>query len=146
VGQDVTSFCYHAGVDDLLSPALRTALQRAARATPGLDVLLVFGSRARGDEWERSDWDFGYLAGPRMDAAGLLATLIDITGSDRIDLVDLSRASGLLRYRAAREGVAIYEGRPGLADAFRFEAARFWCDVSPLLARGHDEVLADLER
>jgi predicted nucleotidyltransferase len=108
-------------------------------------VLLLFGSRARGDDHARSDWDFGYLAAPEVDAAALLDAMVGIVGSDRVDLVDLRRASGLLRYRAARDGRLLYEAQPRLAEQFRLDAAQFWCDVAPIVQRGYDSVLAELK-
>jgi predicted nucleotidyltransferase len=120
------------------------ALVRVAQSTPGLEVLLLFGSRARGDAHGRSDWDFGYLATDEIDVATLAGAIVEIVGSDRVDLVDLRRASGLLRYRAARDGQLLYEVRPRLAESFRLEAAQFWCDAASVLQRGYDGVLADL--
>src|SRR5476651_344116 len=106
------------------------ALAQAARTMDGLELLMLFGSRARTDARSGSDWDFGYLATSAFDVAALLGVLVDIVGSDRVDLVDLQRASGLLRYRAACDGRLIYEARPGLGERFRLEAAQFWCDAS----------------
>jgi predicted nucleotidyltransferase len=120
------------------------ALVRVAQATPGLEVLLLLGSRARGDAHAQSDWDFGYLAAGEVDAATLVGAIVEIVGSDRVDLVDLRRASGLLRYRAARDGYLLYEARPRLAERFRLEAALFWCDAAPVLRRGYERVLAEL--
>jgi predicted nucleotidyltransferase len=133
------------GVDPVISPPVMDALREAARATAGLDLLLLFGSRARGDAGAASDWDVGYLATAEFDVAALLATIVEIVGNDRIDLVDLRRASGLLRYRAARDGRSLHEARPGIADQFCFEAVRFWCDAAPVLERGYVEVLAELK-
>jgi predicted nucleotidyltransferase len=115
-----------------------------ARATPSLQVLLLFGSRARGEESDRSDWDLGYLADDAMDVDGLLAALVNVLRTDRVDLVDLSRASGLLRFRAARDGVTVFESSPGLADRFRLEAVTFWCDAEHILRQGYEGVLAEL--
>jgi predicted nucleotidyltransferase len=120
------------------------AIARTARAQPGLESVLLFGSRARGVAHAGSDWDVGYLATDAFDAAGWLAALVEALGTDRIDLVDLGRASGLLRYRAARDGQTLYERAPGVAHRFRLEAVRFWCDAAPILQRGYDEVLAEL--
>lgn len=117
-----------------------------ASRTPGLELLVLFGSRARGEEHARSDWDFGYLGGHTLDVAALLAALVETVGSDRLDLVDLARASGLLRYRAARDGVALFESRPRIMESFCLDAADFWCDAEPILRRGYDDVLADLRR
>jgi len=120
-------------------------LVRLARATPGLDLLMLFGSRGRGDAHPRSDWDLGYLAAPEVDAASLLAAIVEIVRSDRVDLVDLRNASALLRYRAARDGRLVYEARPRLAERFRLDAAEFWCDVAPIVQREYERVLADLK-
>lgn len=107
---------------------------------------MLFGSRARGDAHGGSDWDFGYLATPTLDVQALSALLMETVGSDRVDVVDLRQAGGLLRYRAARDGVALVEAAPGTADRFRFEAARFWFDAAPVLERGYDQVLSELGR
>lgn len=132
-------------VDPVLSPPVMQALREAARATAGLELLLLFGSRGRGDAGAASDWDCGYLATADLDVATLLATIVEVVGSDRIDLVDLRRASGLLRYRAARDGQPLYEARPEIADRFCLEAVRFWCDAAPVLERAYDDVLAELK-
>ena len=118
----------------------------AVAGTPGLDVLFLFGSRARTDAHSGSDWDFGYLSEAGLDVEGLLTTLVAMVGTERVDLVDLSRASGLLRYRVARDGHVLFERTNGVADAFRLQAADFWCDAGALLQRGYDDVLAGLER
>ena len=114
------------------------------RQLPGIDVLMLFGSRARGEAHESSDWDFGYLASPALDLQGLIAVLTAAVGSDRVDAVDLGRAGGLLRYRAARDGLVLVEATPGAADRFRLESARFWYDAAPILERGYRDVLAEL--
>ena len=133
------------GVTPLVSPPLLDALVQAARAAEGLDLLMLFGSRARGDAHSRSDWDFGYMATGVFDVAAFVGTLVEVVGSDRVDLVDLRRASGLLRYRAARDGQLVHEARAGLAERFCLEAVEFWCDAAPILERAYDKVLAELE-
>lgn len=89
---------------------------------------------------------FGYLGTSALDEAVLLGALVETISSDRVDLVDLARAGGLVRYRAARDGYLIFEARSGIDNRFRFEAARFWCDVAPVLERGYEDVLAELDR
>jgi predicted nucleotidyltransferase len=122
------------------------ALTEMARATTGLELLLLFGSRGRGDAHARSDWDLGYIARADFDAPALLAGVVEIVGSDRVDLVNLSVASGLLRHRAARDGQLLFEARSRLAEQFRLDACQFWCDASPVLSRGYDELLEELPR
>lgn len=122
------------------------AITDIGRGTPDLELLILYGSRARGDEASRSDWDFGYLAAQTLDVAALLGALVTALDSDRVDLADLRRASGLLRFRAARDGLVVFEAPTGTADRFRLEAAQFWCDMAPVLQRGYDDVLSELKR
>ena len=129
----------------LVPPPTFGALSRLAQATPGLELLMLFGSRARTDAQPRSDWDLAYLAEAGFDLVAFLGSVVEGVGSDRVDLVDLRRASGLLRYRAACDGQVVYEARARLAERFRLEAAQFWCDAAPVLQRGYDEVLAELK-
>ena len=134
---------YDSGMDrPLPRPTLETVAS-VARATAGLELLILFGSRARGDARPGADWDFGYLADAAVDAPGLLAVLVGALGTDRIDLVDLRRAGGLLRFRAARDGLLVHESADQF-DRYRLAAAQFWCDNARILERGYDEVLEAL--
>lgn len=116
-------------------------LHAVAARQHGLTLLVLFGSRARGDAAAHADWDFGFLSDSSVDPLTVMAALAEAVGSERLDLVDLARASGLLRYRAARDGVLVYEARPGIFDRFRFDAARFWYDAESVLRPGYDAVL-----
>lgn len=109
-----------------------------ASKAPGLRLLVLHGSRARGTHRPDSDWDFAYLADESFDADDLLARLGEALGSNNIDLADLSRASGLLRFKAASEGQAVHEAQLGQFDAFRLAAAAAWCDMEPVLRRAFE--------
>jgi predicted nucleotidyltransferase len=109
------------------------ALRELVAGLAGLRVLVLHGSRARGDGHERSDWDFGYLATREFDADGLIALLADHLRADRIDLVDLDRAGALLRYRAARDGIVVFEREARGFERFWLEAVDTWCDLAPVL-------------
>lgn len=113
---------------------------------PELALLVLHGSRARGDEHPASDWDFAYLADGPLDPLALAADLRDALGSDDVDLADLGRASGLLRYRVARDGVLLYQATPGRFDDERVRWVGFWLDVAPTVREAHDAVLAGLVR
>lgn len=114
-----------------------------AAGRPGLRALLLFGSRARGDAAPTADWDLAYLADASFDPAAFVVELVRLLGTDRVDLVDLSAASGLLRFRAARDGVAVC-GDAEAIERFRIEAALFWCDVEPVLRDAYDAALERL--
>ena len=108
-------------------------------------MLILYGSRARGDAGRRADWDFGYLAEEAADVPGLLAALVETLGDDNVDLVDLDHASGLLRFRSACDGVLVYESELGVFDRYRLEAASFWCENSAALERGYAATLEALQ-
>lgn len=110
----------------------------------GLHLLLLHGSRARSEDHSHSDWDLAYLAGSGFDSAALLADLTLELGTERVDLVNLERAGGLLRYRAARDGTVLYQADPESFERFWRAAVTFWCDAEPLLRRGYEAILAEL--
>src|SRR5439155_3221473 len=104
----------------------------------GLDLLVLFGSRARADEHAASDWDLGYAASTAFDPDRFLAAIVDDIGTDRIDVVDLTRATALLRFRAARDGRPLFAATAGAFDRFWFDAVSFWCDMEPVLRAGYE--------
>ncbi len=122
------------------------AVTDLARQFPGLDLLLLFGSRARGDSHPGSDWDFGYLAGPELDPYAFQGRLTLLLGTDKIDLVNLNRTNGLLRFRAAAEGKTLFESSGGVFERFAFEAISYWCDMGPIIREGYEEILRGLAR
>jgi predicted nucleotidyltransferase len=125
--------------------ALRAIRDVCARH-PALRLVVVFGSRARGDATAASDWDLAYLANDRLDRDELLADLVRALDTERIDLVDLERAGGLVRFRAARDGVVVFESQPDAFGRFWRDAVDFWCDAGPTIRAGYDDVLAELSR
>ncbi|HEY2223966.1 type VII toxin-antitoxin system MntA family adenylyltransferase antitoxin [Actinomycetospora sp.] len=111
-------------------------------AAAGLELVVLHGSRARGDAGPTSDWDLGYLG--EADPAALIAAAARLLETDAVDVVDLARASALLRFRAARDGIALVERSSEAFLQFRLEAVRFWCDVGPVIRAAQDDVLASL--
>ena len=109
-----------------------------------LRLLVLHGSRATGTHHEGSDWDLGYLADGPIDVETLHARLTTVLGTDAVDLVDLNRASAVLRFRAARDGRPFLARPPEAWEEFVLTATRFWCDAGSVLARAHDRVLAEL--
>ena len=121
-------------------------IAEVCRRHPSLRLAVVFGSRARGDATAGSDWDVAYLADEPLDRDALLSDLVRTLDTDRVDLVDLERAGGLVRFRAARDGRAVFEARPDAFARFWLEAVDFWCDGGPLIRAGYEDVLAELSR
>lgn len=120
------------------------AISRAAAGHGGLRLLVLHGSRGRDEAHGRSDWDLGYVGDATLDPAALLATLTEQLGTDTVDLVDLERASALLRFQAAGHGRCLYERTPGSFETFVLDATLFWCDAEPVIRRAHAAVLDGL--
>lgn len=120
---------------------MRDVISALAARTPGLQLLVLHGSRARGDAGATSDWDLAYLADGRFDPDGFLADLVIGLRTDRIDLSRLKGASGLFRYRVARDGEPLFEAEDGAFARFWFETVSFWCDAEPLLRGGYEAIL-----
>ena len=113
-------------------------------AAAALRLAVLHGSRARADATEGSDWDIGVLADDPPDLLALSATLTEILGTDDVDVVDLSRTSALLRYRAARDGIPLLERPSDEFQRFQLEAVQFWCDTETVIRSAHNDVLAAL--
>jgi predicted nucleotidyltransferase len=128
-----------------LDSALST-IRTVAQGHAGLTLLVLHGSRARGDAREDSDWDFVYLAEPAFDASLLYADLAIALTTDHVDVANLATAGGLMRYRVARDGIVVLEAEPGEFDRFWFAAVSFWCDAEPVLRAGYKDVLGGLGR
>lgn len=124
---------------------LKKQVSDCAKQYRGLRFLLLFGSRAQGKARPESDWDFGYIADPGFDSMPLYTELVLILENDDVDLVDLNRANGLLRYRAVKDGLLLCEARKGEYEKFWLQVLYFWCDVSPLLQREYKFLLDGLQ-
>jgi predicted nucleotidyltransferase len=138
--------CYDAVVPSLTQKELRAALRSESGALSGLRMLVLHGSRARGDSHAHSDWDLAYEADAVFDPDGLLAVLAERLDADGIDLVDLDRAGALLRYRVARDGVVLFERDPDRFRRFWLDAVDTWCDLAPVLDPAYARVLGALPR
>jgi uncharacterized protein len=107
-------------------------------------LFILFGSRAQGMAREDSDWDFGYIAAQGFDSMPLYTELVLILDTDHIDLVDLARANGLLRFRAIKDGIELYENPKGEYQKLWLEVVHFWCDASPIIREEYDGILEGL--
>ena len=83
----------------------------ALSAEPSVERVVLFGSRARGDADERSDFDIA-VESPQIAQRAwldLVAAAERIETLRRIDLVRLDETSPALRSRIQTEGKTIYE-------------------------------------
>ena len=98
----------------------------------GLRLVLLFGSIATGSVHRRSDIDLAFLFDTPADVLALTNAVVRLLGTDNIDVVDLRRASPLLKYSAARHGKVLYEKTPGDFPVFYSLAFRMYDDTRKL--------------
>jgi uncharacterized protein len=100
---------------------LKVLSQKLPEKIPYLKMLILFGSRARGDTHAKSDWDFAALydeeilktiAGDNrlfcLEVSLILGKLYQIN-PDTIDVVELNNCSWLIAHFIARDGILLYE-------------------------------------
>lgn len=138
---DDSSGGYNPGVST--SESARDQITALATRAPGLELLVLHGSRGRGDQRPESDWDLAYLSGPSFDPDALLAELVLGLRTEAIDLANLASAGGLFRYRVARDAVVLFEAREGAFADFWMEAVSFWCDAEPILRPAYEAILTE---
>jgi predicted nucleotidyltransferase len=79
-----------------------------------LALVVVFGSAARGEAAPRDlDVAVSSRPGTRLDILDVVNALIDLTGFDDVDVMDLDRADALARQHALVPGEPLYEFEPG---------------------------------
>ena len=99
-----------------------------------LNLVVLFGSRAKGTATSNSDWDLGVRFSPgEADPMRLYRLDVELAqflgcSSDAVDVVDLDQASYLLQRVVAEHGQSLFERRPGLFGSFCSRAIRQWAD------------------
>lgn len=98
----------------------------------GLQLVLVFGSVVSGVVHKQSDIDLAFLFDKPVDILALTNRVIRLLHTDNVDVIDLKRASPLLRFSAAKNGRPIYERSPGVFNEFCSLAFRMYADTKKL--------------
>jgi predicted nucleotidyltransferase len=111
----------------------RAEAARIAADCPGLTLIVLFGSVARGGARADSDVDIGVLGASFWDGLKVGAELAGCFGREP-HVVDLATANDLLRFQAAREGVPLFQGAPDAWPRFQAESAVRYFDVAPIIA------------
>jgi predicted nucleotidyltransferase len=107
-------------------PRLLAQLESALRAGPPLRLALLFGSVARGTQRADSDVDVAILpAAPELSLPAELDLEVRLGAAigAKVDLVRLDRATTLLRWQVARDGVPILAASSKELTRFRARAA-----------------------
>lgn len=98
----------------------------------GLRLILLFGLAVSGKIHARSDIDLAFLFDKPADILALTNRVIRLLHTDTVDVVDLRRASPLLKFSAVKSGMLLYEKEPGLFNEFYSLAFRRYVDTKKL--------------
>ena len=111
-------------------------LTETLRREPQILVAYLFGSRARGEHRERSDYDVAILTTDRfsfrdrMRLAGDLAVAV----GRRVDLVQLNNTAPLIAYEVVRGGLPLLVRDENVLNEFERKAFLRYCDTRTLRA------------
>lgn len=96
-------------------------------------VLTVFGSAGRGEENAR-DLDVGVLVerDKDFDLISAITELIELAGTDDVDLAHLNRGGPVIRERALVGSVLLYESRRGALAAAQVAAIAERVETDPM--------------
>jgi len=109
------------------------ALARVCAGHPGVRLVAMFGSVARGTSRPDSDTDIAVLGGAFWNQLGLGSDLGALLGREA-HVVDLQAASDWLRFHVARDGVLLYEALPGAWAEFKAQAMVIYWELAPIIA------------
>ena len=92
-------------------PAVINEIAERFSRFPNVERLILYGSRARGDEEERSDIDLAVVGPITEEEWRRMRDYVDLEARTllSVELVRLETASGQLRENIRREGVTLYE-------------------------------------
>lgn len=104
----------------MLSEATQSAIREVLAEHPEVELVLAFGSRARGVERPDSDLDLA-VGGKSIDSLGLMRELTLATDLE-VHVAELRGAGYPLLQALLRDAVVVYEGRPHAAAEWRTAA------------------------
>jgi predicted nucleotidyltransferase len=131
----------------------REALREVALAH-GLDLVVLFGSTARGQRCARSDLDIAVrFAPPRHsrptpeEEADVEGALLQLFPSPcDLDLVLLNGAAPLLQWNVARHGILLFAASADTWTTYRIRASRIYEDTAKFRRRQWEVLLQRLAR
>jgi predicted nucleotidyltransferase len=116
------------------------------RLEPGIELIVLFGSAARGRARPRSDLDIAVRGDGPVDLDALYLVLAPRLATDRLDLVDLRTAGSVLAFEVARHGQPLFERVPGAFRSFQSLASRRYGDTAKLRRAQRRAIHVFLER
>jgi len=97
-----------------------------------LQLAILFGSAASGSTYDKSDIDLAFLFDQSPGIVDLTNKVVRLLHTSNVDVVDLRKASPLLRFSATKHGEVLYEKEPGIFNAFVSLTFRKYIDTKKL--------------
>lgn len=136
---------------------LKSLAPLVAEQIPALKLLILFGSRARGNNQADSDWDFAVLYDEAIRKSSekdswewlkiqsILAELFDLS-EDEIDIIDLKQCSPWLAHCIARDGKLLFEKEVGEFERFQQTAIKSEAELKAYRQTVREKVRSALQR
>ncbi len=118
----------------IISDKMKERINQLAKEY-ALELLLLYGSQARGDAHKESDIDTAYLSSRKLTFEEEMALDSHLTGvfqNDNVQLVNVRRASPLLLKLIVKDAVPLYERSRGILDDLYIYALRLYEEAKPL--------------
>jgi predicted nucleotidyltransferase len=130
-------------LEETLRLFYREEMSRRLRASfsgfKEVSVAYMFGSRARGDYGQESDWDFAVLLSECFRDPYRLVRLIEEiarnlgVSDEKVNLVVLNDAELELSHRVISEGLVVYESDAEKRVEFEVHILKLYMDFKPML-------------
>lgn len=118
------------------SSRLTERIRDRAKSLPAVQLAVLFGSVARGENRAWSDVDLGVWLEPEtVDRRVEVEAELGRAVGRPVDVIVLNHAPPLLRFEIARDGVVLLERRDGLWTDFKARAMVDWWDWAPTARR-----------
>ncbi|MFW5705307.1 MAG: type VII toxin-antitoxin system MntA family adenylyltransferase antitoxin [Nanoarchaeota archaeon] len=97
-----------------------------------LDLLVLFGSRAKNTNKLDSDWDFAFYREKKLNVSeemSLWEEIVALISNEKVDLVNLNtHSSPKLRYEIFEFGKCIYERKKNFFERFKSESKMIYLE------------------
>jgi hypothetical protein len=90
-----------------------------------MQLIVLFGSRAQGNETQNSDLDVAVVLKEKPDLMELTSKLIQETGINNVDVVDLQRCDPVLGMQILEKGKVLYREKGALGKVGSYISRRY---------------------
>ncbi len=114
-----------------------------------LALVVLFGSRARADAREKSDFDVAYISIQPLELHEENRMAIEFHSlfkTSNVDIVNIRNADPLLLKKITEEGITLYEAKESLFNNLYLYAKRIFRESKVLNDLRHDYVLSQSEQ